>query len=95
MNAEQVIVKPLVTERSMVLRDDDNKYAFRVHPRATKPEIRKAVEELFDVRVVSVRTMNVLGKNKRFGRFSGRRASWKKAIVKVAEGQKIEIYDAV
>ncbi len=95
MNAEQVVIRPLVTERSMTLRDDENKYAFRVHPHATKPEIKKAVEELFDVRVVSVTTMNVLGKNKRLGRFFGRRSNWKKAIVRVAEGQKIDIYEAV
>jgi large subunit ribosomal protein L23 len=95
MNAQQIVLAPLVTERSMVMRDDENKYAFRVHRRATKPEIRKAVEELFDVRVVSVSTMNVMGKTKRLGRFVGTRSAWKKAIVKVAEGQKIEIYDAV
>ena len=95
MNPQQIVQRPLVTERSMTLRDDEGKYAFRVHPQATKPEIRKAIEELFDVKVVSVTTMNVLGKNKRMGRFVGRRPAWKKAIVKVAEGQKIEIYDAV
>ena len=95
MNAQQLLQKPLVTERSMTLRDEENKYEFRVHPRATKPEIRKAVEEVFHVRVVSVNTMNVIGKVKRLGRYAGRRPAWKKAIVKVAEGQKIEIYDAV
>jgi large subunit ribosomal protein L23 len=95
MNAQQIVQKPLVTERSMLLRDDEGKYAFRVHPRATKPEIRKAIEELFEVKVVSVTTMNLQGKNKRMGRNVGRRPAWKKAIVKVAEGQKIEIYDAV
>jgi large subunit ribosomal protein L23 len=95
MNAQQIVQRPLVTERSMDLRDDENKYAFRVHPRATKPQIRQAIEELFDVSVVSVTTMNVLGKTKRMGRYAGRRPAWKKAIVKVAEGQKIEIYDAV
>jgi large subunit ribosomal protein L23 len=95
MNAQQIVQKPLVTERSMQLRDDENKYAFRVHPRATKPEIRKAIEELFNVRVVGVTTANMLGKTKRMGRYAGRRASWKKAIVTVAAGQKIEIYDAV
>ena len=95
MNAEQIIIRPLVTERHMVLRDEQNKYAFRVHADATKPEIRKAVEELFDVRVVSVTTANMVGKAKRLGRFSGRRPAWKKAIVRVAEGQKIDIYEAV
>ena len=95
MNAGQILIKPLITERSMTLRDDQNKYAFQVHVKATKPEIRKAVEELFEVKVVSVSTMNMLGKNKRLGRFCGRRASWKKAIVSVAEGQTIDIYEAV
>jgi len=95
MNAQQIVQRPLVTERTMTLRDDENKYAFVVHPRATKPEIRKAVEELFDVKVTNVATMNVMGKVRRMGRFAGPRAAWKKAIVTIAEGQKIEIYDAV
>jgi large subunit ribosomal protein L23 len=95
MNAQQIVLGPLVTESSMTMRDEQNKYAFRVHPRATKPEIRKAVEELFEVKVVGVTTMAVLGKVKRLGRYSGRRPSWKKAIVRVAKDQKIEIYGAV
>jgi large subunit ribosomal protein L23 len=95
VNAQQIIQRPLVTERSMVIRDTQNKYSFKVHPRATKPEIRKAIEELFSVRVTGVATMNVAGKPKRLGRSTGYRASWKKAIVTVAPGQKIEIYDAV
>ena len=95
MNAQQIVLKPLVTERSMVLRDLQNKYMFKVHTRATKPEIRKAIEELFSVKVTDVRTMNVAGKPKRLGRSSGHRPSWKKAIVTVAQGQAIEIYDAV
>lgn len=95
MNAQQIVIKPLITERSMNQRDEENKYVFQVHPRATKPEIRKAVEELFDVKVLSVTTQNVAGKPKRLGRYAGYRANWKKAVVRVAEGQKIEIYDAV
>jgi large subunit ribosomal protein L23 len=95
MNAQQIIIKPLVTERSMNLRDDENKYVFHVHPRATKPEIRKAVEEIFEVKVLSVTTLNVMGKPKRLGRYAGHRSNWKKAVVRIAEGQKIEIYDAV
>ena len=95
MNSQQVIQKPLVTERSMTMRDEESKYAFQVHPRATKPEIRKAIEELFEVKVVAVTTQNVLGKVKRLGRHSGRRPSWKKAVVKLAQGQKLDIYDAV
>ncbi len=95
MNAQQIILRPLVTERSMVIRDTQNKYVFKVHTSATKPEIRKAIQDLFSVKVTSVATMNFMGKPKRLGRSSGRRASWKKAIVTVAAGQKIEIYDAV
>jgi large subunit ribosomal protein L23 len=95
MNPQQIIQRPLVTEASMVIRDTQNKYSFKVHPRATKPEIRKAIEELFSVKVTNVATMNVAGKPKRLGRSMGYRASWKKAIVTVAQGQKIEIYDAV
>jgi large subunit ribosomal protein L23 len=95
VNPQQIIQRPLVTERSMVMRDTLNKYAFRVHPKATKPEIRKAIQELFNVKVTHVATMNVLGKPKRLGRPVGRRAAWKKAIVTVAQGQKIEHYDAV
>jgi len=95
VNAQQIVQRPLVTERSMVLRDTQNKYMFKVHRHATKPEIRKAVEELFSVKVTDVRTMNVMGKPKRLGRSFGRRPSWKKAIVTVAQGQAIEIYDAV
>jgi large subunit ribosomal protein L23 len=95
MNPQQIIQRPLVTEASMVIRDTQNKYSFKVHPRATKPEIRKAIEELFSVKVTRVATMNVAGKPKRLGRSMGYRASWKKAIVTVAQGQKIEIYDAV
>ena len=95
MKAQQIVLGPLVTERSMQMRDDENKYAFRVHPRATKPEIRKAIEELFEVQVVAVSTLNVLGKRKRLGRSEGFRPSWKKAIVRIHKDQKIEIYDAV
>jgi large subunit ribosomal protein L23 len=95
MKAQQIVLGPLVTERSMQMRDDENKYAFKVHPRATKPEIRKAIEEIFEVKVVAVATMNVLGKRKRLGRSEGYRSNWKKAIVRVHKDQKIEIYEAV
>lgn len=95
MNAEQIILNPLVTERNMILRDEQNKYVFRVHQRATKSEIKKAVQELFDVQVTAVTTMNGMGKVKRLGKHVGRRSSWKRAIVKVAAGQKIDIYEAV
>lgn len=95
MRARQVLLKPLVTERTTKLRDENNKYAFEVDHRANKMEIKNAVEEIFGVHVVSVRTMNVLGKLKRLGRSEGRQPSWKKAIVTLREGDTIEAFDRV
>jgi large subunit ribosomal protein L23 len=91
----QVVRKPLVTERFAALRERDNKYIFEVHPDANKHEIRQAIEHYFGVKVTDVRTMNVVGKVKRLGRFQGKRADWKKAIVTLAEGDSIDLFDQV
>lgn len=91
----QVVRKPLVTERFADLRERDNKFIFEVHPDANKHEIRQAIEHYFGVKVTNVRTMNVHGKVKRLGRFSGKRADWKKAIVTLAEGDSIDLFDQV
>ena len=91
----QVVRKPLVTERFADLRERDNKFIFEVHPDANKHEIRRAVEHYFGVKVIEVRTMNVRGKVKRLGRFSGKRADWKKAIVTLAKGDSIDLFDQV
>jgi len=91
----QVVRKPLVTERFADLRERDNKFIFQVHPHANKHEIRQAIEHYFGVKVTEVRTMNVRGKVKRLGRFSGKRADWKKAIVTLAEGDSIDLFDQV
>ena len=91
----QVIRKPLVTERFADLRERDNKYIFEVHPDANKHEVRQAIEHYFGVKVTDVRTMNYKGKVKRLGRFSGKRADWKKAIVTLAEGDSIDLFDQV
>ena len=91
----QVVCKPLVTERFADLRERDNKFIFEVHPDANKHEIRQAIEHFFGVKVTEVRTMNVRGKIKRLGRFSGKRADWKKAIVTLAEGDSIDLFDQV
>ena len=91
MNATQVIIRPVVSEKSYVLAAAD-KYTFRVHPSAHKTQIRQAIEELFDVKVVSVHTMSVKSKPKRRGYTSGRTRSWKKAIVQVREGDSIPIF---
>jgi len=91
----QVVRKPLVTERFADLRERDNKFIFEVHPDANKHEIRQAIEHFFGVKVTDVRTMNVRGKIKRLGRFAGKRADWKKAIVTLAEGDSIDLFDQV
>ncbi len=86
----QTIVRPILTERSTILRDSRNQYFFEVRPRADKREIKKAVEELFKVEVEGVRTMIMPGKYRRQGRFGDWRSDWKKAIVTVKAGQKID-----
>lgn len=84
-----VIVRPVLTERSMDLLRNQNKYTFVVARDANKVEIKRAVEELFGVKVAKVNTMNVPGKVRRRGASVGRRPDWKKAIVTLAEGQRI------
>ena len=91
----QVVRKPLVTERFADLRERDNKFIFEVHPDANKHEICRAIEHYFGVKVTAVRPMNVRGKVKRLGRFSGKRSDWKKAIVTLAEGDSIDLFDQV
>ena len=94
MEATQVIIRPVVSEKSYVLAST-NKYTFRVHPKAHKTQIRQAIEELFDVGVVEVRTMSVKSKPKRRGFTSGRTREWKKAIVEVREGDSIPIFQGL
>ncbi|MBI1845539.1 MAG: 50S ribosomal protein L23 [Candidatus Rokubacteria bacterium] len=89
----EVILRPLMTEKSMQQKDDLNMVTFRVRPDANKVEIRVAVETVFNVKVTSVRTASFEGKLKRMGRHQGRRADWKKAIVKLAPGHKIELVE--
>ena len=85
----QVLLAPVVSEKSTFIGEKANHYAFRVASDATKPEIKAAVEFMFKTQVKSVSVVNVRGKEKRFGRFMGRRNSWKKAYVALAEGQEI------
>jgi large subunit ribosomal protein L23 len=94
-DARQIIIRPIVTEKSTLLREASNKYAFRVVPNATKKQIASAVEELFDVHVRDVRTIRMQGKMKRLGRNIGRRPSWKKAIVTLAEGDTVDFFEGV
>jgi len=91
----QVVVRPLMTEKSMRMKDERNAVTFQVVPDANKVEIRQAVEMIFNVKVRAVRTSTVEGKLKRMGRHAGRRPSWKKAIVTLAPGHKIELVEGV
>ena len=95
MEADRVILEPLTTEKAERLRETRNVVAFRVSPKANKIQIRRAVESLFEVEVKDVRTSNFTGKNKRWGRFVGRRPNWKKAYVTLEEGHAIEIFKGV
>ena len=95
MNVHDVIQRPVVTEKSSIARDEENIATFRVDPRATKHEIKRAVEQLFEVKVEGVRTMQQPGKKKRVGKSVGRKPAWKKAIVELAEGQSIEFFEGV
>ena len=90
-----IILEPVITEKTARKRETSNEVTFKVARNANKIQIRSAVEELFDVSVRRVRTMSVTGKVKRLGRFEGRRASWKKAIVTLREGDTIEFFDHV
>ena len=93
MDASQIIIRPVVSEKSYVLAEA-GKYTFRVDDRAHKTQIRQAVEELFDVKVVEVRTVSVKSKPKRRGQIRGRTRTWKKAIVQVRPGDTIPIFQA-
>ena len=89
----EIIIRPLMTEKSMRQKEEQNTVTFRVRPDANKIEIRTAVEKIFNVKVADVRTASFEGKLKRMGRHQGRRPDWKKAIVKLAPGHKIELVE--
>ena len=93
--ARKIIIRPLISEKSTDFRAREDKYTFKVDIKANKPEIKKAVEELFKVNVIDVHTMIMHGKVKRMGRFEGKRANWKKAIVSLKKGEKIEFFETV
>jgi large subunit ribosomal protein L23 len=94
MEHSQVILRPVVSEKSYVL-SAANRYTFRVHPDAHKTQIRQAVEALFDVHVVEVRTLSVKSKPKRRGQIAGRTRAWKKAIVQIRDGESIPIFQGL
>ena len=86
-----VIVRPLLTERSTIQKEKHNQYAFEVRPDANKRAVKRAVEALFKVNVLCVRTMVVPGKFRRYGKGGGLRPDWKKAIITIGKGQKIDV----
>jgi large subunit ribosomal protein L23 len=88
-----IIIKPIITEKSSLLRETGNQYVFEVHRDTNKIEIKKAIEKLFKVKVVSVQVAKMQGKTKRVGKFSGKRPDWKKAVVKLSPKDKITIFE--
>jgi len=95
MDIYKVIKAPLITEKGTGLKELHNQIAFKVDRRANKVEIRQAVETLFKTKVSDVRTMNIKGKTRRMGRNTGKRADWKKAMVKLASGEHIEFFEGM
>jgi large subunit ribosomal protein L23 len=93
MQTHRVLEKPLLTEKSTQMQAEGNWVSFRVNPNANKIEIKQAVESIFDVHVLRVNTSVVRGQWKRFGRTLGQSASWKKAMVQLKEGDKIELFE--
>jgi large subunit ribosomal protein L23 len=90
-----IIAAPVITEKGTFVNEIGNQVVFQVRPDANKLEIKHAVERLFKVKVVKVRTTNVLGKTRRVGRSVGRRPNWKKAYVTLGEGQRIDFFEQV
>jgi large subunit ribosomal protein L23 len=89
----EVLLRPLITEKSTILQDGHNKYAFEVDSRANKAQVKTAVEESFNVKVVEVNVLTVRGKRKRFGRRLVQQHSWKKAMVSLQPGDKIQLFE--
>ena len=94
MILEDILIEPVLTEKATALREE-GKYVFKVHPDANKLEIKDAVSKLFGVTVVKCTVMNVFGKMKRVRTRPGRTSSWKKAIVRLAPGEKIKVFEGV
>ncbi len=94
MSPHDVLIRPLLTEKITGIRELKNCVAFAVDRRATRIDVRRAVERVFSVKVSSVNVLNVRGKKKRQGRYVGKRADWRKALVTLKEGEKIELYES-
>ena len=95
MDIYQVIIGPHITEKGNLQKELNNQISFKVHPKANKVAIRQAVQTILKKKVLEVKTINVRGKKRRMGRHMGKRADWKKAVVKLAPGENIEFFDGV
>jgi large subunit ribosomal protein L23 len=93
MNPYKILITPVMTEKTTAQKAESNTISFKVHPDATKQEIKEAVTSVFKVKVLEVRTIRMKGKPKRMGRFLGRRSHWKKAVIKLAQGEKIAYFE--
>jgi len=94
-SAYDILRRPIITEKATLMREVENSVVFEVDTRATKTEIKQAVEKVFSVKVLGVRTVHVRGKTARVGRSIGRKRSWKKAYVTLGEGDQIELFEGV
>jgi large subunit ribosomal protein L23 len=95
MDPHQVIIRPVISEKSYTLIETEGQYTFHVDKRANKNQIKRAIETAFEVKVAKVNTSNVKSKPKRQGLTSGRTATWKKAVVRLAPGESIELFEGV
>jgi large subunit ribosomal protein L23 len=95
MISHEIIIKPLITEKTSIQKELNNQLTFEVDRRANRIEIKQAIESIFNVRVAAVKTMQVTGKTKQRGRITGKRRDWKKAIVKLVPGERIDFFEGV
>ena len=95
MISHEIIIRPLITEKTSIQKELNNQLSFEVDRRANRIEIKQAIESIFNVRVAAVKTMQITGKIKRRGRITGKRRDWKKAIVKLMPGERIDFFDGV
>ena len=95
MDIYQVIKEPHITEKGTLQKEGNNQISFKVHKRANKIEIKRAVETFFNTKVIEVKTMNVRGKKRRMGRNVGKKPDWKKAVVKLAQGENIGFFEGM
>ncbi len=95
MDPHQIIIKPVISEKSYNLIETESQYTFQVDKRANKNQIKRAIEEAFEVKVHKVNTVNVKSKPKRQGFYRGRTATWKKAVIRLAEGERIDLFEGV